>query len=111
MSSNELTGGQKAGARESTEAQVASDMASAMLSAQLSRMANESLNLDMLEIRTAQSTQQGSFRIGKYLTNDLFVSYEKTFGDPQSNETAPEIVTLEYQVTRFLFLELILLFE
>lgn len=105
---DELTHGKKAGATgETDEAQVAQDLAAALLSAEISKALGKTFNLDVLEVKAQQSWQQASFVVGKYITNDLFVSYQKEFGDPKSNEVAPELITLEYEVTPFLFLQLI----
>ncbi len=104
----ELAGGQKSTAGGDTkETQLAQDVAAALVSAQINKALGKSLNVDVFAINAGQSWQQASFVVGKYLTPDLFVSYQKEFGDPKSNEVAPELFTLEYEVTRFLFLQLI----
>ncbi|MDZ7344003.1 MAG: translocation/assembly module TamB, partial [candidate division KSB1 bacterium] len=105
---NELTHGKKAGdGRETNETQIAQDLAAALLSAEISKALGKAFNLDVLEFKAQQNWQQASFVIGKYITHDLFVSYQKEFGDPKSNEVAHVLITLEYEVTPFLFLQLI----
>jgi translocation and assembly module TamB len=46
--------------------------------------------------------------VGKYITNNLFVSYERNFGSAieQDNQLAEYEMTLEYELFRYLFLQL-----
>jgi len=45
--------------------------------------------------------------VGKYLTNELFISYQREFGDTNDRDVAPELVTIEYEITRNIYLQLI----
>lgn len=104
----ELTYGQKSEmAGEAGETDLARDLAASAISAKISQALGKQLNVDMLEIKAKQSWQEASFVVGKYITDDVFVSYQQQFGDRQSNEVAPYLITLEYEVTPFLFLQLI----
>jgi translocation and assembly module TamB len=44
--------------------------------------------------------------VGKYITNNLFVSYEQRFGETDEHNMKKYEVKLEYQLFRFLFFEL-----
>lgn len=44
--------------------------------------------------------------VGKYLTNDLFVSYEQRFDATDQKDIAKYEVKLEYELFRFLFFQL-----
>ncbi len=77
-----------------------------MLSDQLSRRLGRELGVDVLQLRGNENFQQLSFLVGKYLTNDLFVSYQDQVGARDANEPVYSL-TLEYEVARFLFLQLI----
>ncbi len=86
----------------------AREAVSGMLSDRLSRRLGQELGVDVLQLRGDESFQQLSFMVGKYITNDLFVSYQDQLGtsyDP--NESAFSTITVEYEVARFLFLQLI----
>ena len=61
----------------------------------------------MIELKSEENWQYASFIIGKYLTNDLYLSYQRQFGEAQTNEIVPDEITLEYEVTPKLFLQLI----
>ena len=65
----------------------------------------QQLNLDIIEFKGDQNWRQASVVIGKYITNDLFLSYERTLAFSRSTEVAPEKVSMEYEVTPWLFLQ------
>jgi translocation and assembly module TamB len=44
--------------------------------------------------------------VGKYITNDLFVSYEQRFGETDEKDISKYEVKLEYELFRFLFFQL-----
>jgi len=107
---DELTSGQKSDVASSggegglgTGANVAANL----LSAQLTKAVGSKLNLDYIEVKSEDNWQSASFVVGKYLTTDLFMSYEKQFGETQDKDVTKELVTLEYEMTRFLFLQLL----
>jgi translocation and assembly module TamB len=65
----------------------------------------QQLNLDIIEFKGDQNWRQASVVIGKYITDDLFLSYERTLAFSRSTEVAPEKVSMEYEVTPWLFLQ------
>ena len=85
---------------------LAVNVAAGYLSGELTKKLGKNLNLDYLEVKGQDNWQSATFAIGKYLTNDIFVSYERGFGKTDEDEILPETITMEYQVTRLLFLQL-----
>ena len=85
---------------------VASNVAANLLAGQLSRALGNQLNLDVIEIKAQGDLQSAAVVIGKYLTPDLFMSYQRSFGSASDDDLEPETVTLEYQLTRLIYLQL-----
>ncbi len=77
-----------------------------LVAGQLSKTIGRTLNLDVIEVKGEENWQQATFVVGKYLTNDLFLSYQKEFGFRQTNELQPDEITLEYELNRRIFLQL-----
>ena len=57
-------------------------------------------------MRAGSSFDNATFVVGKYLTNKLFVSYERRFGNFKDEDIAEYELKLEYELFRFLFLQL-----
>lgn len=109
---NELTYGQRSGlvggsASGNGEGSFAKGVAANFLSNQLAKALGSELSLDVIEINASNDWQSASFVVGKYITNDLFVSYQRDVGEVQNNDVTPETVTLEYELTKRIFLQLI----
>ncbi|TLX74950.1 hypothetical protein E9993_11195 [Labilibacter sediminis] len=85
---------------------VSSGIMSKMVSSQLNKTIGNRLNLDMIELNTEDNWQSMDFVVGKYITNDLFVIYQKGFGENNNNEITPESVTLEYEILKNLFIQI-----
>ncbi len=94
--------GERSGGRE-----LAQGLAAGIVADQLAKTLGRELRLDVIDIRAKEDWAGAAFEVGKYLTTDLFVSYQRGFGSAEDNEFAPEIVTLEYELTRNVFLRLI----
>ncbi|MBN1995995.1 translocation/assembly module TamB [candidate division KSB1 bacterium] len=77
------------------------------LSQQISQQLGQTLNLDMIEISGDTDLRNAAITVGKYITNNWFVSYQKEFTSERANEVVPAQVTLEYEVSRNLFLQAI----
>lgn len=84
----------------------AGDAVSGLLTSELSRLLGNKLNLDVFEIDATDNWESASFVVGKYITNNLFVIYQRAFGKATDNDIAPETVTLEYELNRHLFFRL-----
>ncbi len=85
---------------------VSTNMVAQMVSSQLNKTIGNRLNLDMIEINATENWQSAAFVVGKYITNDLFVIYQRGFGEADGDEITPETITLEYELNRILFFRL-----
>ncbi|MEW6412872.1 MAG: translocation/assembly module TamB domain-containing protein [Candidatus Zixiibacteriota bacterium] len=106
---DELTQGQRSsvvGENGTSAGAVAGGVAAKLLAGQLAQALGNELNLDVIEVKAEGDLQSASVVIGKYLTPDLFMSYERSFGASTDNDLEPETVTLEYQLTRLIYLQL-----
>lgn len=95
----ETSGGSGAGS-------LAMGYAASYLSSEITKSIGDDLNLDYIEIKGQENWSSATFVVGKYLTNDLFVSYERGFGESDDEEVTKETITLEYQLTRYIFVQL-----
>jgi translocation and assembly module TamB len=85
---------------------LAGTAAAAILSSQITDLLGEKLDVDYIEIKSNGDFDNATVVVGKYITNDLFVSYEQRFGETREKEMAKYEVKLEYELFRFLFLQL-----
>ena len=108
-SMDELTYGEKSDVTQGNTIgnQVLMDVASSLLTNQLANSLGREFKLDLIEVRAQDNWQSATFVIGKYLTNELFVSYQRTFGESQDNDIVPQTIIVEYELTRYLFLQAI----
>jgi translocation and assembly module TamB len=103
-----LTTGQRENMNQTFDALgLTESLAASSLSSQLTKILNKTLNVDYIEVKSKGSFESGSVEIGKYLTNKLFLSYSRNFGNYQNDETISEYeVKAEYEIFKFLFLQL-----
>jgi translocation and assembly module TamB len=85
---------------------MAAGLASRVLAGQLAGVLDRTLNLDVIEIKAGEDLEAAAVIIGKYITPDLFMSYQRSFGSSRDDDLEPEIVTLEYQLARLIYLQL-----
>lgn len=85
---------------------VGSKMVAQVLTSQLNKTLGTRFNLDMIEINATENWQSAAFVVGKYVTNDLFVTYQRGFGETDGEEITPETITLEYELNSIFFLHL-----
>ncbi len=85
---------------------LAGNAAASLLSAQLTKFLGNKLNVDYIEFNGSGSFDNASLEVGKYITNNLFVSYEQHIGQSNEDDLENYVVKLEYEVFRFLFLQL-----
>jgi autotransporter translocation and assembly factor TamB len=78
-----------------------------LISDKLSRSVGDDLNLDVIEVNAQDNWQSANFIVGKYITEDIFVTYKREFGQNNDNNIVPETISLEYEMTKFLYLQLI----
>jgi autotransporter translocation and assembly factor TamB len=104
-SSEQLTEGQKSTTEMSAEG-MAKNLAFGQLSTVLKNAMQQSLGLDVVEISGSDNLDQSSLKIGKYVTNNLFLSIQQTFSfNKQTTVNNPTQFGLEYQILRSLFLK------
>lgn len=85
---------------------MSSQAVASLLSTQLSKTLGNQLKLDVIEITATENWQGAAFVVGKYITNDIFVIYERGFGEVDGDEITPETITVEYELNNKLFLRL-----
>lgn len=107
MNMDALTSGQQSSLNSSIDALGIAEMAAAsLISSQLTKLLGNVLSVDYIEFKAGSSFDNASFTVGKYLTNRLFASYEQHIGVLEDNDVARYEVTLEYELFRFLFIQL-----
>lgn len=72
---------------------------------QLTTVLGDTFQLDHFEFHSDTASSQVGLEIGKYLTDDIFLSYKKDFDIGGSQEQVYEEILVEYQITRYLFLQ------
>ncbi|PWE01352.1 translocation/assembly module TamB domain-containing protein [Marinilabilia rubra] len=92
--------------QEGVSGNVPSAMLSGLVSSQLTKTVGKTFNLDMVEIKAGEDWESATFMVGKYITNNLFVTYQRGFGENEEESLTPQTITLEYEVTRNLSLRL-----
>ncbi|MDH3601249.1 MAG: translocation/assembly module TamB domain-containing protein, partial [Candidatus Tectomicrobia bacterium] len=75
-------------------------IAGGLLASQLEKTIGEPLGLDTIEIEQGDTLGTGSILVGRYVTQDLFLSYTREFGDEESNTAG-----VEYNLNRRLKLK------
>ncbi|HDR50204.1 MAG TPA: hypothetical protein ENN90_01090, partial [Mariniphaga anaerophila] len=80
--------------------------AASILTSQLTNFLGKKLAVDYIEVKSDGGFDNATVVVGKYITNDLFVSYEQRFGETHEKDMVKYEVKLEYELFRFLFLEL-----
>lgn len=85
---------------------LAKDLAIGQVSNVIKDALQSSLGLDVIEISGKSGWTQGSVSVGKYITNNLYLNYERTFAiDKKDKVIEPEKISMEYQFYRSLFLQ------
>jgi translocation and assembly module TamB len=73
----------------------AQQIAGDILASQLEKILGPALGLDTIEITTGDQGGAGSVRVGRYITQDIFLSYEHEMGAEGSNTAG-----VEYSINR-----------
>jgi autotransporter translocation and assembly factor TamB len=94
------------GNQQGVSGNVPSAMLSGLVSSQLTKTIGNTFNLDLVEVQAGDDWESATFMVGKYITNNLFVTYQRGFGENKEESLTPQTITLEYEVTRNLFLRL-----
>jgi len=105
-SMNELTIDEQDNMAGAEGGSLAGRAAASILTSQLTNFLGEKLAVDYIEVKSDGGFDNATVVVGKYITNDLFVSYEQRFGETHEKDMAKYEVKLEYELFRFLFFEL-----
>ena len=65
------------------------------------------MKLDVIEVNATDNWQSANFVVGKYITQNIFVTYKREFGQNLDNNLYPETISMEYELRKYLFLQLI----
>ncbi len=103
---NELSIDQQDNLNGAGGGQLAETAAASILSSQISNFLSKKLNVDYIEVKSNGGFDNATVVVGKYLTNDLFVSYEQRFGATDQKDIDKYEVKLEYELFKFLFFQL-----
>jgi len=85
---------------------VGSNMLASAITSSLNSTIGQRFKLDMIEVNSTENWTSAAFVVGKYITNDLFVIYQRGFGETEDDEITPETITLEYELNKLLFFRL-----
>ena len=86
--------------QEGVSGNLPSAMLSGLVSSQLTKTIGNTFDLDMVEIQAGDDWESATFMVGKYITNNLFVIYQRGFGESEDESLTPQKITLEYELTR-----------
>ena len=103
---NELTINQQDNMSNANAGSLATTAAASILSSQITKYLGDKLNVDYFELKSNGNFDNATVVVGKYITNDLFVSYEQRFGGGNNEEIARYQVLMEYELFSFLFFQL-----
>ncbi|MDD3051117.1 MAG: translocation/assembly module TamB domain-containing protein [Candidatus Cloacimonetes bacterium] len=105
-SSSDISQGEKSQVNDETgNLDFAKNIIAKQLTGQITNKIGKALNLDVIEFSGFENLKQATVLIGKYITNDLFLSYEKEFSLSQSKEIIPEKISLEYEINKYFIIE------
>lgn len=106
-STNQLTSRER-GSVDQSATELGASMAIGQISNLVKGSLQKSTGLDVIEFGGGRTWKSGSVKIGKYITDDLYLSYQQTFDfDKKEKTIKPAKVSLEYQIFRSWFLQAI----
>jgi translocation and assembly module TamB len=100
---NELLPGQREGLESEADKEgsvfsaAARGLVSGLVSQELAKSLGRTLNVDLIEIQSGEDITKSSLLVGKYLTDNLFISF--------GQEPEGRVVALEWELLKFLFLQ------
>jgi autotransporter translocation and assembly factor TamB len=104
-SSDQISQGERSEVAGQSEASLAKSLIAKQIGGQIASEIGKKLKLDVIEFSGGDNWKQASILVGKYITNDLFLSYQKEFSLGQSKELVADKVSLEYEINKFLSLQ------
>ncbi|MFO7895613.1 MAG: translocation/assembly module TamB domain-containing protein [Candidatus Cloacimonadales bacterium] len=103
-SSDQITQNQRSEIASQNESSLASVLLARQIGGQIAAGIGDRLNLDVVEFSGGDNWKEASILVGKYITNDIFLSYEKEFSLGNSKNYNPDKISLEYEINRYLSL-------
>ena len=100
-SSDQITQGERSQVSKQNESELVSLILAKQIGTRITNEIGKTLNLDVIEFSGGENWKKASILIGKYITNDLYLSYQKEFSIDKSNEIVPDNITLEYELSKF----------
>ncbi|MBN1948899.1 MAG: translocation/assembly module TamB, partial [Candidatus Cloacimonetes bacterium] len=104
-SSDELTSGERSQLGPGSGEGMALNFLARRMTSTLTTALQNHLRLDVVEFNGDSDWRQATIILGKYITNDLYLSYQREFSFGQSREIIPEQVSLEYELSRHFYLQ------
>jgi autotransporter translocation and assembly factor TamB len=104
-SNSEISQSEKSQVSEYGKADFATTFLAKQIGSRITDQIAKKLNLNVIEFSGGDNLKTGSILIGKYITNDLFLSYQKEFSLDQSKEIVPDKVAMEYELSRYFSLQ------
>ncbi|MCP4408739.1 MAG: hypothetical protein GY807_13440 [Gammaproteobacteria bacterium] len=84
---------------ESTLTSEAGQLAGSMAAGMLERTLGNTFGLDTIAVDLGDEDSGGSVGAGRYITQDLYLSYERTISDPTKENRSGNTVGIEYSVS------------
>ncbi|MEA3412775.1 MAG: translocation/assembly module TamB domain-containing protein, partial [Pseudomonadota bacterium] len=78
----------------------AESLAGGLASSLLERSLGKAVGLDTIDIDLGDSDTAGSVGVGRYISQDVFMSYERVFRNPQNRDQGGNAVGIEYTIRR-----------
>jgi len=104
-STAQLSSGERNQIDNSGQDNLATKILVSQIASRVTSVLQNRLNLDVVEFRGDSNWRQAQVVVGKYLTNNLFLSYERELSFGSNNEVNSEKITLEYEIIPRLFLQ------
>jgi len=104
---DELSFGSQSDMAEMDVSAAATGIFSNIVSDRLTKSFNDQLKLDVIEVNATDNWQSANFVVGRYITRDIFVTYKREFGQNLDNNLFPDTISMEYELRKNLFLQMI----
>lgn len=92
-------------AQQNTLSNQAGRMGGSLASGLLEKHLGQALGLDAIEVELGDTESSGRKRVGRWVTQDLFISYERRFRDERTQSRSGNTVSLEKSLNRRLKLK------
>jgi translocation and assembly module TamB len=86
---------------------LAKDLAANLINSQLSTSLGETLGLDVVKVSGEDNWNKATLTAGKYVTNDIYVAYERGITQSGSSNVLFESALFEYYIARFVYLRFV----